>query len=430
MNQEQNNINQNFNMQGNNETVNNQTFNNQNIGLNQQATPNYQQPINQMNMQSPTPQTTNNTFVSGNTNTQSVNSKPPKKIKFGLIIGLFVTAIAICAILLLSGKPKQDTNDKQGLEEKGQEKTQIYLNENCKTKDKVSYIIKETYSDDTPYVFIGIKEDGIASDLTPDTSTFNNDVAKYSNANTTEFSLYIGNEYLHFDSEKESYNTKENQTQEFINDQLVLFKSDGYYITTSNIDKYILYYKLKESMYDGLIKGELHGTWDVLLIGFYDTQEEAKNRIESLQNFVDICTYQEDEGIENCKNFDNKIINYKEYRNLNDMLLEMLKQYGLYVESYEKIYTSHGEIRIFSDSTTSKISNEFKLDFKSGTINTEGYKEFELNGNKFYIKDEDIISEKNGVILDFYVDLPYDVEETEENIINEFKSAFSKYKNK
>ena len=157
MNQEQNNFNQNsFNMQGNNGIPNNQPLNNfnpssntnqnqslvdnqglqnnQNINnafnqgvqqgtnINQpifnpqhQPTPNYQEPINQMNMQETVQQPINNTFESGNGNNQSFNSKPQKKIKLGLIIGIVIAVIVIALVVFIftnNTKPNSgDIND-------------------------------------------------------------------------------------------------------------------------------------------------------------------------------------------------------------------------------------------------------------------------------------------------------------------------------
>lgn len=109
MNQEPNNLNpNNFNTQGNNGIPNNQPLNNQSfnqgMGLNQQPinpqpqpTPSFQQPI----MQEPTPQPVNNSFESGNANNQNFNSKPPKKMNLGLIIGIVVAVVAVIVVVIL-----------------------------------------------------------------------------------------------------------------------------------------------------------------------------------------------------------------------------------------------------------------------------------------------------------------------------------------
>ena len=128
MNQEQNNLNQdNFNTQSNNGIPNNQPLNNQNsnqgISFNQQPinpqpqpTSNFQQPINQMNMQQPTLQPMNNTFESGNANNQNFDSKPPKKkMNLGLIIGIVVAVVIISLIvgvfIITNRKDKKSTEE-------------------------------------------------------------------------------------------------------------------------------------------------------------------------------------------------------------------------------------------------------------------------------------------------------------------------------
>lgn len=166
MNQEQNNFNQNsFNMQGNNGISNNQTLNNfnpssntnqnqslvdnqglqnnQNInnafnqGVQQdtnisqpmynsqpassfqqtifnpqtQLTPSYQQSINQTNVQETVQQPINNTFESGNGNNPSFNSKTPKKMNLGLIIGI-VAAVAVIGIWVIFGSKLLLNNNK------------------------------------------------------------------------------------------------------------------------------------------------------------------------------------------------------------------------------------------------------------------------------------------------------------------------------
>lgn len=128
MNQEQNNLNlNNFNTQGNNGIPNNQQLNNQNVNqgmsFNQQSvnpqpqpTPGYEQPINQMNIEQPISQPMN-TFESDSANNQNFNSKPPKKINLGLIIGIVVAIIAIVigGILLLRNNNDDSLSNNQNL---------------------------------------------------------------------------------------------------------------------------------------------------------------------------------------------------------------------------------------------------------------------------------------------------------------------------
>ena len=98
MNQEQNNLNpNNFNTQGNNGIPNNQPLNNQGMEFNQQPINHKPQPtisFQQQIMQEPAPQPAN-TFERGNTNNQNFNSKTPKKMNLGLIIGIVVAVVVI-----------------------------------------------------------------------------------------------------------------------------------------------------------------------------------------------------------------------------------------------------------------------------------------------------------------------------------------------
>jgi len=105
MNQGQNNFNNQFNQ---NTNINQPTFNQQT-----QPTPSFQQPINQANMQQPTPQPVN-TFESGNANNQNFNSKPPKKLNIGLIIGIIVAILIVVVIVILllnNNKSNTSNND-------------------------------------------------------------------------------------------------------------------------------------------------------------------------------------------------------------------------------------------------------------------------------------------------------------------------------
>lgn len=163
MNQEQNNLNpNNFNTQGSNGIPNNQPLNNQNfnqgMGFNQQPinpqpqpTPSYQQPI----MQEPTPQPTN-TFESGNANNQSFNSKPPKKMNLGLIIGI-VAVVAVVGVgvvfgskLLSKGNEDLDNNPNNSVTENNNNKPSNNSNNNGIKKEKEGAVTAEnaTYKDD------------------------------------------------------------------------------------------------------------------------------------------------------------------------------------------------------------------------------------------------------------------------------------------
>ena len=130
MNQEQNN----FNTQGNNGIPNNQPLNNQSfnqgIGFNQQ-------PIN------PQPQPINN-FESANASNQNLNSKPPKKMNLGLIIGI-VAVVAIVGVgvvfgskLLSKDSKNPDSNPNNSVTENNNDKTSNEIS------DKGFYVVSGT----------------------------------------------------------------------------------------------------------------------------------------------------------------------------------------------------------------------------------------------------------------------------------------------
>lgn len=138
MNQDFNNLNQdNLNTQGNNGIPNNQSFS-QNIGINSQL--NSQQSIN--------------TFENYNTNNRNLTSKPPKKMNFGLIIGIIVIVVVLIAIMLGNGvfnKDDNDTNDsttnQQYLDisrnlKSEYEYKEIFDSYAVKLNNKTTYIIK------------------------------------------------------------------------------------------------------------------------------------------------------------------------------------------------------------------------------------------------------------------------------------------------
>jgi len=123
MNQD-NNFNQNnFSYQGNNGMSNNQTIN-QNVNVNQQSqpTPSFQQPMN--------------TFESGNVNNQSFNSKPPKKMNLGLVIGI-VAAVAVVGVGIIFGSKllSNDRNNNSGTD----------INENTPNKQEEEKIGTNTW---------------------------------------------------------------------------------------------------------------------------------------------------------------------------------------------------------------------------------------------------------------------------------------------
>jgi len=174
MNQDQNNLNlNNFNTQGNNGIPNNQPLNNQsfnntlNQGIQQnsngnqqtfnpqpQTPPNYQQTTNQMNMQQPTPHPMNS-FENGNASNQNLNTKPPKKMSLGLIIGIVVAVVAVVGgILLFSNMGNNDNGDSSsGGSNKENSNVDLSIDESISKTITCSLVGEALYAKDTTYSY-------------------------------------------------------------------------------------------------------------------------------------------------------------------------------------------------------------------------------------------------------------------------------------
>lgn len=190
MNQEQNNLNpNNFNTQGNNGIPNNQPLNNQSfnqgMGFNQQPinpqpqpTPSFQQPINQMNMQPQTPQPMN-AFESGNASNQNFNSKPPKKMNLGLIIGIVAIVVVVGVGVVFGSKLLSNNSGNQ-------DNNSVTENNNDKINNEIS--------DKGFYVVSGTQDKGslaMATNFESEKVNGYNYIEKYNIKWVTEGQLFI-----------------------------------------------------------------------------------------------------------------------------------------------------------------------------------------------------------------------------------------------
>lgn len=251
----------------------------------------------------------------------------------------------------------------------------------------------------------------ISKPLTGDIISLNNEMTRLETANMKIQFSYNHNSYS-IDTDVVVYQTKNNKTTEYIDDKNIIYKNNNYYIIPSNIDSYILYYKYDERPWYGN-NDETEATWYVLNFGLYKTLEAAKEKINEYSNILYICPYSDSETISKC--------NYKEYRYANDLIIDVLNNNDLYIDSYDQISLDHGDIKV------EKNNNTFTIRFESGLYhNFEEYTNFKLNDSDFYLKDRSIIHNGKNIKIDIYVGLNYKIEETEKNIISEFKKTFSK----
>lgn len=378
------------------------------------------QPVEPQQAVQPVQSQTVNNYVEQQPTSNDI--KPPF-LKIGLIVGGIVLAI-IALVIVLTGKDNKSENKTNSILQNGKLKEQVFLNQNQKTENKLSIIINRDDEDDDANVFIGVNLKGISKDLEYSMIGIRNDAARFTSS--LEFNYDDG--FYDFGTESENYSTKNNKTMEYIDGNEVLFKSNGYYIANTNIDKVTLYYKYDSFKRDDF-DGEKSEYWYLFRFGFYDDIETAKEKLAKIEKELKICTYTNEEGIDNCKDYNGQIIDYKEYRHLGDMVINLLKEYDLYAPSYKDVRLSRDGVIVYSKPEDSNGEFVFTINAKQQEfVNKEDYKNFKLDGKDFYISDNRIMYESNDYLVGIYVSVPYGVENTEENIIKEFTRVFSKYK--
>lgn len=337
---------------------------------------------------------------------KSTTNNSNKKIGIiAITIVAIVTIIVGVVIIILNTSKNENTIGSDKI------KKQIYLNDNKKITDKISFIIKHANSNENN-IFLGFSMKGISKNLIADVSSLNNDTTRIESVGS-DISFYYDKINYGFDYEVEGYETKDNKTSEYIDSNKVVYKNDNYYVINNNIGKYTLYYKFGEKVSDGFRDNENHAVWYLLSIGFFDSIDSAKTKINEYSNILYICAYTDDETISKC--------NYKDYRFVNDMIIDMLNDYDLYIANYNQVTLNHGDVKVTDG------NNEFTISFKPGLYtNFDGYTNFKLNDSDFYLKDSTIIHNGNNVKMGIYSNLSYDIEKTDEKIILEFKKTFKK----
>ena len=229
-----------------------------------------------------------------NQNTQSnIESKPPKKTNFILIAIAIVAVISIVtgSILMFSGDSK--SSDKNSGNDKQNIKQITYFNSENKSNDSIGFNLEQSINTKKG-VFVGIKGEGISSNLKFDITMLQNDVLDFNQYSKGDLlSITYDDEYYNFDLEGDSY-LKDNEG-EFLDNDSIVYKDGNYFVTETSIDKYLLYYLYEEVYYDGFRDGKTHGYWYAFSISFFDTIDEAKDKIDKIREVVDICIYDKED---------------------------------------------------------------------------------------------------------------------------------------
>ena len=421
----------------NNEMDNNQPLNNNGYTQPRQVNPGVaQQPAEQMNTQfnqNPQPQEEisqnnkqvfSNNFASFEETPQNnninysenvVQAEPvtnnntvkPNKRKLGLIIGIIsVIVIAVVGLLIF----KLNSGEGDFSLKLNSSKPQTYLNKSQKTNNKIGFLMK--YGDDE--IFIGLSLPGVSENLQGSDFNFYNNKATFTEAHKGRIALKYGDIYYNYDTESDYYEKDNKNNIETLEERKIVYNKDNYYVKYLEYSNdYELVYKYNE-MYTTSHADRETASWGLISIGYFNNLEEAKAKIDKLSKELYVCSFSSQDTLDKC--------NYKDYRFISDIVLEMLNEYYLFVDSYNQISIKSHRVNVVDDNV------EYSISFKSGNYNNfEGYTNFKVNNIDFYTKNTAVVYNINeNIMASIYVSLPYGVEKTEENVISAFTKTFSK----
>jgi len=366
--------------------------------------------------------------------------KPPKKRNIGIIVVVVIAVIAIGigCFFIFGGKSKSESNNNDNNNENKDFKSIVYLNEENNSKDSLFFELQSS-SNNGKGVFFGITGKGVANNLKFDSYSLFNSMMEINDYDPEDkVSFYYNEEYFNFELESAHY--MKDSTGEYFDENSIVYKDKNFFVIETNIDNYLIYYLYDDDKYYFADDDDevTHREWKALDIFFCDSIDEAKENISNIRDNIDICVYDKNDSFNNCITEDGQKINYKEYRYIKDLIIDSLKNYNLYLNSYEDIVLmGHDGLQIetyveFEDIDEDDLI-EFELSLRDYQYDEEDYKQsIMLNGSKLPVSVGDYLcmvalTQQNGYI-NVYVNLPYDVERNIENIQKAFQESFSKTK--
>lgn len=331
-----------------------------------------------------------------------------------IIGGLLAVAAAVVLVIILNNGGGNGGDQRGG----GAPKTQTFFNKNKADSDSLGFVFgSKTY--DGKKLLIGIRKTDLAKDLKFGSMYFENDkkngIGDFDYLDEINI-RYDGNTII--DTEFDSIYYQEKDGKKTYPSEDIVYESGDYLVEKTSLNSYHVHYKLSTATYS---YGA--GSYHVLRVAaFLPSLEKAKERVELLKSIMYYCQFTEDEGVSKCEN-------YQSYNYAQDLVMEELNKYGLYLSSYDEIYSYNNDkvtVKKMIDERYSK-STDFVIGFRNVALKESeisGYEEFEMNGRKFYHKNGAILTEKDGMTVAIAISLDYDIEDTSENYINEFKSVF------
>lgn len=422
MNQDLNNLNQtNFNSQDSN-NVNQTNFNNQiNNGVIQTGEL-YNQNVNE-----------NSTLYSSDPIMNE--NKPSKKNNLPIIIAVVVSILVVVGLLFGFGGKSKSNSEKGEVNKSGELKKITYFNSSTKNEKDKLFLSYDALTENGIGIIFAIDEKGVANNLKGDGYSFGNGVFSLDQYKSDQLVGTINNFNFYFNLELEKY--EKNNNEEKLADGLIIYTDGNYVITENNIGSYSLYYKYDETYNKYSTEEQKWGSWYVIRLDFCDSLEEAKEVIEEIENHMDICSYDVEEGFNSSVCVSGKLLNYKEYKNIDDVLVDSLADYGLYVNSYKNIsFVDNGELVVKNHVALTGVDDsetEFEIEFEAQELKPEQIiTTTKLNGKQVQIRESyslyyATIKTDLGYI-EMLVDLAYGADETKENVIKALTDTFKNTK--
>ncbi len=331
-------------------------------------------------------------------------------------------------------KPEPIIEEEEDQTNKPQKTITYYNASSLAVTDKLAFTLESSTSQGKG-VLIGFSGKNIAQNLKGDSLYLKNEFISISTYNRSELSLTYNQAPLKFQLSKETY--KKDNSGEHLNDQLILHKDKNFIIVKGNKiennehNPYSLYY------YYG-IDNTYPNTWDLVHIATGNTIDDLKRIINGMRQDFTFCSYDKKTGPSNCITESNKKINYNDYKNFNDVLIDSLIDYNLYIDNYEYITSfSSGRLElekyIYLDGSIGNDKVKYHITFPNRSVEDEEVRLITtLNGSDFkltkpYNSYTGYLTTANGCTK-ILIALPSGVDVNTNNAMKVVRITFSKTK--
>lgn len=305
-----------------------------------------------------------------------------------------------------------------------------YNNQSIKVTDKIAFTLDKGTTTGNA-VLIGMKESNISSNFKLDSIYLKNEyleVKDYNLSRKLEFNYKKAP--IRFELNTETY--RKDSTGEYLGNQLILHKDKNFIIIkgnkqpVNNDEPFSLYYRY----------GQSNNNWDLLFLGTGLQLTEMKSRIQGIRTDFDICTYDKTKGPSTCMTESNQKMNYNEYKNFYDVVIDTLIEYGLYVDNYKNITemnvgTIYIEKYIYLEGANGNDKARFLISYHPSTkeipkvILKTKLNGYELKLTKPYNSHDGYLETPNGCLKILTV-IPSGAPKTEDNAIKLIYDTFSK----